>query len=699
MSVFSSLYEEELISNPFDYARITDVEYKAELVDEPNSKGKVLITERLTFDIHAASKDNLFWELWRDLPENYVDGVKVQYKVNSVKQIVEGKPDILYEKSPKLYWYDSDYTNTYAGYGPEKWYHSKGPYDEDKRQYECVLFYVDGLYREKVVFEIEYEMYNATLHYNDSSELYLSMYSGDTIKHLNSYKGEILIPNKDMPNEGNYTVYTYGTNSNTFPFTESTTKNPGYHTFSFELNESQLKFSPYNKYIEFALVSFGEDKHIFSEYSSKNDYYYSNVLSEIREEQEKYVTTHEKYQNAKIVVFLIASIGAFLIVIYSFKKVKKIKEKYTFYEPTMQMDYFRDIPSNLDPTFASALVFCKHTSSKKDVKDEYAAILLSLVRKGYIELERINNTGNWDFYNINIIVKHNPRKLIPGTQNYETINSTGYEPLTLTEEYYLNLIIRHSNGNEIKMSSFQSKVSYDYDNTNTFVKNIENSVKTIGTSNGYFQNNNYDEPKTKIKSLSKKFLILGIIIMVLVNIISYQTRLDLAYGAFFILGFAFIISSLELNKLSKNCILLTQFGEDEYVKWRGLYNFLNSETLMNERTVIELPIWEQYLVYATAFGISDKVIKAINIRCPDVYSSPLLSNQYYRSTNFYHSSRSFRTATRTASYTARSGGYGGHGGYGGGGRGGGGGRRRSLIYNTKTSVIFYRSFLFILYYE
>ena len=45
-----------------DYARITDVEYKAELLDEPDSGGKVLITEKLTYDIHAKSKDNLFYE-------------------------------------------------------------------------------------------------------------------------------------------------------------------------------------------------------------------------------------------------------------------------------------------------------------------------------------------------------------------------------------------------------------------------------------------------------------------------------------------------------------------------------------------------------------------------------------------------------------------------------------------------------------
>lgn len=88
---------EDMQINPFDYSRITDVEYKAVVVDEPDSEGKVMITERLTFDIHAASKNNLFWELWRDLPEDYIDGVKVDYKVHSVKQILEDGTEIVYE--------------------------------------------------------------------------------------------------------------------------------------------------------------------------------------------------------------------------------------------------------------------------------------------------------------------------------------------------------------------------------------------------------------------------------------------------------------------------------------------------------------------------------------------------------------------------------------------------------------------------
>lgn len=673
---------EEMNLNPFDYARITDVDYKAILVDEPGSNGKVVVTERLTFDIHAASQNNLFWELWRDLPESYIDGVKVDYQVNSVKQILDDGTEVIYDESPKLYWNDSDYINTARGYGPGKWYHSEGPYNESARNYECVFFYVDGLYREKVTFEIEYEMNNAALRYGDCSELYLSLYSEETIKHLESYKAQILIPNEDMPSSGNYDAYTYGTNSNRFPFTESDTKNFGYHTFSFELDEEDLKFRPYNEYIEFSLISYGADKHKFTDYATRNYYYNDDVLDELRQEQAEFDAVPEDYKKTKIIILLICSAGAILIIIYDIKKDKKMRKEHIFYEPTMQIKYFRDIPSNLDPVFASNLVFCKNKERKND-SDGYSSIMLSLVRKGYIELTRIDEQKDWTSNNVKIIVKHQPTPIMNDLLESQTIESEKPETLTPTEELYFNLIIRHSHGNEISVKDFQAKVSIDYENTNTFVKNIENSVVNIGVSQGYFQKADYEQPKRQTKSLSTAHGILGVILITLVNLILYQTHLDLAFGAFFILGIAFIFSSLYIRILSKKYVLLTQFGEDEYAKWKGLYDFLNSETLMKERTVIELPIWEQYLVYATAFGISEKVITALKIRCPDMEMSPMLSNPYYRSRSFHYSCRSFRSVTRTASHIARSGGYGGHGGYGGGGRGGGGGRRRSLILKIK----------------
>ena len=73
VGMFSSIvseFDSEESTGINDYARITDVDYTAVLVDEPGAEAKVVVTERLTYDIHAASRDNLFWELWRDLPQD-----------------------------------------------------------------------------------------------------------------------------------------------------------------------------------------------------------------------------------------------------------------------------------------------------------------------------------------------------------------------------------------------------------------------------------------------------------------------------------------------------------------------------------------------------------------------------------------------------------------------------------------------------
>lgn len=85
--------KENVSFNPNDYARITDVDYTAVVDDSsPLSKGKVQVTELLTFDVHAASTNNKFWELWRDLVETEVDGIKVSYNVNYVNQVLpDGK--------------------------------------------------------------------------------------------------------------------------------------------------------------------------------------------------------------------------------------------------------------------------------------------------------------------------------------------------------------------------------------------------------------------------------------------------------------------------------------------------------------------------------------------------------------------------------------------------------------------------------
>ena len=447
----------------------------------------------------------------------------------------------------------------------------------------------------------------------------------------------------------------------------------------------------------------------------------------------------------------------------------------------MKFEYFREIPSDLDPNFANTLVHCKHKVPKDD-SGVYSAILLSLARKNYIELEELPNKDvkitiknttwktpaptpayapmyntwqpiqqmpqqnipyttwqapqqntpytnwqmpqqnipyttwqmpqqntpytnwqapqqntpytNWQVPQQNIMPQTNipnidvtdtvmPEPETPTYNNMDVptvdtpiaeaqVPETEYEPLTPCEQYYFNLLVRHARNNATTMKIFQARVSQDYQNTDSFVRNMSNSIVNIGIEEGYFQKADYTAPQKKMRSKATFFMVIGIIFLTLVNIISYHTRMDLAFGAYFIFGIACIIGCFTIRKQSNSLVLLSPFGEDEYEKWRGLYNFLNSETLMSDRTVVELPLWEKYLVYATAFGISDKVIKAISLKCPDASSSAILSNNYCRSGRIRHSGRSFRSSVRSGSSAARSGGGGGFG-YGGGGRGGGGG--------------------------
>ena len=761
-SCFNSCTEQGC--NPIDYARITDVEYKAVVVDEPNSYGKIVVTERLTFDIHAASKNNLFWELWRDLCEDSYDGVKIHYNVLSVKQILEDGTEIIYDESPQLYWDDYDYVSDNPVLGPGKWYHSPGPYDEDNEMYECVFFYVDGIYREELVFEIQYEMYNACLRYGDCSDLYISMFSEDSVNDLESFKAEILFPDEDMPSPGNYTYTTYGTDSHSFPVTESDSLNPGYHTFLIDLDKDELDFSPYNEYIEFDLVSYNEDKHIFTDYASLNWYYDDPALDEILAEQEEYASAPEKYKKSKSLVFCVCIALSGIVAFFAYYISHKKKTSHYFYKPVYDYEHYREIPSDLDPKFAAALVFCKDKKKANDA-DVYSALLLSLVRKGYLAIE---DNGKND---ITIVIKKCPNSephyatpvgsdFVNSTYSNSTYNGSGfasspytettynqqsfnnfgftnennfstnsfetnnfsfenisgnehtginltYEPmyanhfntasnfgdsfgnnidnsyvssnianasrfsdLTSNEIRYFNLICRHTNGNRISMEHFRRLVANDYDNTDTFLRNYTNSVVNIGVEKGYFQKSKYNEVQSSLVSTGSFLKFVGWIFLILINTFSYQSQMAFVFGGYTIFGLTCLIAAKYLQKEGRKLVLLTQFGEDEYAKWRGLYNFLSSSTLINERTHIELPLWEQYLVYATAFGLSQKVTKAIEIRCPEANTNEVLRNGHHRSRSLRSSHSSFHSSVRSGSSIARGGGYGG-GGRGGGGGGGG----------------------------
>ncbi len=135
---------------------------------------------------------------------------------------------------------------------------------------------------------------------------------------------------------------------------------------------------------------------------------------------------------------------------------------------------------------------------------------------------------------------------------------------------------------------------------------------------------------------------------------------------------------------------LGQKGQEEAVRLLGFKNYLSDFTLVSEREAPEVKLWKQYLVYATLFGIADKVSASFKKLYPKLYETYARETGLgdFRTYDLVSSIASSFVATAHAAhpvtYSSSGGGHssgwsggGGHtshsggGGYSGGGHGGG----------------------------
>lgn len=125
-----------------------------------------------------------------------------------------------------------------------------------------------------------------------------------------------------------------------------------------------------------------------------------------------------------------------------------------------------------------------------------------------------------------------------------------------------------------------------------------------------------------------------------------------------------------------NCIKdLSDKGKEELSEVIGLKKYLNEFTLIAEREITETIIWKEYMVYATLFGIADKVLEQFkkvypeNIPEFETYNrNVIIAHSYYRS--MYYQSQRAMQAKRASGGGGRAS-FGSGGGFSGGGHGGG----------------------------
>ena len=160
-----------------------------------------------------------------------------------------------------------------------------------------------------------------------------------------------------------------------------------------------------------------------------------------------------------------------------------------------------------------------------------------------------------------------------------------------------------------------------------------------------------------------------LVLILLTVILNYIVII--AIGLIYILS---IIDIIVINLLKSRINVFTKKGIDESILWRGLKHYMEDFSLLNEKEVPQIVLWEKFLVFATVLGIANKVLKQLKIVYPNIDEITNINTYSYINivmhTNFTSSfSHSFsRSMSRTYSSSI---------GMGGGFSAGGGGGRSS----------------------
>ncbi len=217
------------------------------------------------------------------------------------------------------------------------------------------------------------------------------------------------------------------------------------------------------------------------------------------------------------------------------------------------------------------------------------------------------------------------------------------------------------------------------------LKKYANGTKTCNTFiNSYtkWKNNVLEKAKNEnfyITSATPK--ILGIVMIIITFLLvvyasSYEVQFAPTYFLIF-LAILFLIYCLIVYKK-------TERGSLHYDKWKAFKNFLDDFGTFELKELPEVVLWERYLVYATVFGLAQKVQKSMNVKIQELdinninyfpsYVYINMGNTITSSVNNAISNAYQRQAANyanTHSASSSGGGFGGGASFGGGFGGGG----------------------------
>ena len=398
--------------------------------------------------------------------------------------------------------------------------------------------------------------------------------------------------------------------------------------------------------------------------------YNANRLNYILQEENEWAEEANSSRIVKIIITVIICLIIFGVLLFFAIKNIRILLKVKPVVPTTHFDYFRDLPrENCSPAEALYILDGKYQGfTQYDIGKVFSSTILNLSLKKLIKIEEIPEGGK----------KDSKITILSQEANNVTLNSD--EIIILN---FLNTACKNKsksifggsketdNPNEITMKELKKYISNNSSKVVLLKNAIDKAIKSKLTSNRILDLKGIKRRNANMAGCSIGVFIPFVLVFLLDNMEFVTNTVNSIGIPWYLLGIALIwlvVDFILINRANNRISVYTQEGVDEQDKWKAFKKYMEDFSLLKEKNVPDLAIWEKYLVYATAFGISEKVIKELKIVYPDFdnYDYNIYPTIFIMSHMDFSSS--FRSVSNAMSSSFSSGSGGGGGFSGGGGR-------------------------------
>ena len=480
------------------------------------------------------------------------------------------------------------------------------------------------------VYQISYKVNDAIAKYNDYAELYWQFIGNDFSIDADKITGTIILPSEvNDIQEIKVWGHTEGLNGEIYA-----------------TGKDEIKFQV-NDYKNGNMV---EIRTLFpnSIIKTSGRTYNQNRYDEVVKEETKWANKAnikrqwEEIKDEVIWTFIFYVILA-VCIIYIEKAVKYGKKiiQTKKYKPEQKIDYFREVPKeNATPGEALYLLKEPYNKFRSCFGNIFSANILNLKLKEYLNIRVEKESQNSK--KEKIYIKDTRKDLDTLKKEEKGIMSFIRDSLGNNNEIEMKDLEKYIKGHAVKVSGLIERSQISIEHSLSRDKLLDKKAKV--------EYKQYKEKAHIYFVIALCSLIYGIIPCTII----------------------FFINGLLCNKIAKKENVLTQEGINMKEKWIGLKKYMEDFSLLEEKEVPAIVVWEKFLVYATAFGVADKVLKQLKTVYPNIDEIDTIgtsSSLYFMyHSNFTSSFNSSINSSISSTYSSGSGSGGGFSGGGGGGR-------------------------------